>query len=315
MAWLRCLLAAVLAASFLLAGAGPVAARTAPKYPVGSAASGDAAWLATPNADPAGVNVACRPSSAHPRPVVLLEGTISRTVASFARLGPTLANAGYCVYGLNYGDTSITTQTHGVIGAMGDIAASARQLSRFVDHVLTKAGARKVDIVGWSQGGGPMPRYYLQNLGGAAKVHQLVGLAPSNYGTSFFGLLTLITMAEQLTGVPVLSPGGAPAFEQQEAHSAFITALNKHGDTVSGVKYTVIETRYDDVVTPYTNAFLHGRGVRNILLQDSCPLDATDHIGIPYDDNAIQYVRNALGADDPHFQPTCQPALPGIGTP
>jgi triacylglycerol esterase/lipase EstA (alpha/beta hydrolase family) len=297
-----------------ICGAGPVAG-AAPKYPVGSAATGDAAWLARPNADPPGVNVPCTPSRAHPRPIVLLEGTISRTVASFARLGPTLANAGYCVYGLNYGATTITTQTHGVIGAMGDIATSARQLAHFVDRVLAKTKARKVDIVGWSQGGGPMPRYYLQNLGGAAKVRQLVGLAPSNYGTSFFGLLTLITTAEQLTGVSVLTPGGAPAFEQQEARSAFITALNKHGDTVPGVKYTVIETRYDDVVTPYTNAFLHGRGVRNIVLQDSCPLDGTDHIGIPYDDNAIQYVRNALGADDPQFRPACQPALPGIGTP
>ena len=284
-------------------------------YPVGSAATGDAAWLATPAANPAGVNVRCRPSSAHPRPVVLLEGTTSRIVASFARLGPMLANAGYCVYGLNYGDTSITEQTHGVIGAMGDIAASARELARFVDQVLAKTGTSKVDIVGWSQGGGPLPRYYLRNLGGAAKVHALVGLAPSNYGTSFFGVLTLIAAVEALTGVPLLSLSGAAAFEQQEQHSAFLAALNKHHDTVPGVHYTVIETRYDDVVTPFTNAFLTGRGAHNILLQDSCPLDATDHIGIPYDDNAIQYVLNALGADDPHFQPTCHPALPGIGTP
>ncbi len=315
MAWLRCTIVSALAASLVLATAETGSADAPPRYPVGSAATGDAAWLASPDADPAGVNVTCRPSSAHPRPVVLLEGTTSRTVASFARLGPTLANAGYCVYGLNYGDTSITRNTHGVIGAMGDIAASAHQLAKFVDHVLAKTGASKVDIVGWSQGGGPLPRYYLRNLGGAAKVHQLVGLAPSNYGTSFFGVLTLITAVEALTGVSVLSPGGAPAFEQQEAHSAFITALNKGGDTVRGVKYTVIETRYDDVVTPYTNAFLNGRGVRNILLQDSCPFDATDHIGIPYDDNAIQYVLNALGADDPQFRPACQPALPGIGTP
>ena len=37
-------------------------------------------------------------------------------------------------------------------------------------------------------------------------------------------------------------------------------------------------------MTPYTNAFLHGAGARNILLQNACPLDATDHLGISYDD-------------------------------
>ena len=32
-----------------------------------------------------------------------------------------------------------------------------------------------------------MPRYYLKFLGGAAKVHTLVGLAPSNHGTDLDG--------------------------------------------------------------------------------------------------------------------------------
>lgn len=305
--------AVALAALVLCVGA--TSARAATRYPVGSAVTGDARWIATPDADPAGVNVACTPSAAHPRPVVLLEGTTSRVVASFDRLGPVLANAGYCVYGLNYGQTQITTETHGVIGAMGDIAASARALRSFVDSVLDRTGARKVDIVGWSQGGGPMPRYYLQDLGGATKVARLVGLVPSNYGTSFFGILTLITMVERVTGFAGLDLAGAPAFEQQERSSAFLAALNAHGDTVPGVRYTVITTRYDDVVTPYRNAFLHGPGARNIVLQNACPLDAVDHLGIPYDDNAIQYVQNALGPDSPTFRPSCRPALPGIGTP
>ncbi len=198
---------------------------------------------------------------------------------------------------------------------MGDIATSARQLKAFVGQVLAKTRAAKVDLVGWSQGGGPMPRYYLQDLGGARYVHSLIGLAPSNYGTTFFGILTLINTLETVTGVPGLDYSGAPAFQQQLDTDPFITDLNKNGDTVPGVSYTVIETRYDDVVTPYTNAFLKGPGVHNILLQNACPLDATDHLGIPYDDNAEQYVLNALGPDDPHFRPTCTPAAPLVGTP
>ncbi len=305
------LLGAALAAT--LAATPPASAATT--YPVGSALSGDAKWLAAPGADPAGVNTGCRPSAAHPRPVVLLEGTTSRIVASFDRLGPQLANAGYCVYGLNYGSTALTTATHGVVGAMGDIAASAGQLKTFVASVRARTGAAQVDLVGWSQGGGPMPRYYLQDLGGARYVHSLVGLSPSNYGTSFFGVLTAVDVLERLTGIAGLDYAGAPAFQQQLATDPFTAALNKGGDTVPGVRYTVIQTRYDDVVTPYKNAFLHGSGVHNVLLQDACPLDATDHIGIPYDENAIQYVLNALGPDAPGFRPSCRVALPGIGTP
>ena len=47
---------------------------------------------------------------------------------------------------------------------------------------------------------------------------------------------------------------------QQEAGSAFLANLNAGGDTVAGVSYTVIESRNDEVVTPYTSAFLSGPG-------------------------------------------------------
>ena len=37
-----------------------------------------------------------------------------------------------------------------------------------------------------------MPRYYINHLGGVSKVNMLVGLAPSNYGTTVDGLATLV---------------------------------------------------------------------------------------------------------------------------
>ncbi len=46
------------------------------------------------------------------------------------------------------------------------------------------------------------------------------------------------------------------------------------------MSYTVIESRYDEVVTSYTSAFLSGAGVRNILLQNQCALDLSDHLEI-----------------------------------
>src|SRR5215469_12890755 len=44
----------------------------------------------------------------------------------------------------------------------------------------------------WSQGC-MMPRYYINDLGGVARVNMLVGLAPSSYGTTPDGLVTDIS--------------------------------------------------------------------------------------------------------------------------
>ena len=83
--------------------------------------------------------------------------------------------------------------------------------------------------------------------------------------------------------------------------------------TEPNVHYVVIETEYDEVVTPYTNAFLSGPNVQDILLQDQCSQDHSDHISIPYDSNALQDVVNALGPDNPSFQPVCSAVGPLIG--
>ena len=80
------------------------------------------------------------------------------------------------------------------------------------------------------------------------------------------------------------------------------------------MKYVVIETADDDVVTPYTNAFLPAAAnVQNITLQAQCSQDGSDHISIPYDSNALQDMINALGADSPSFQPSCAKVGPLIG--
>jgi hypothetical protein len=95
--------------------------------------------------------------------------------------------------------------------------------------------------------------------------------------------------------------------------SSFLTSLNAGGDTQPGPKYVVIESKYDEVVTPYTSAFLTGPKVQNILLQNQCSDDYSEHLGILYDPIAQQDVLNALGTDSPSFVPTCSVVPPGIG--
>lgn len=247
--------------------------------------------LAAPSV--AGANdFSCRPSAAHPRPVVLVHGTFGNQ-DNFGAIAPRLAGAGFCVFALDYGCQDLAQ----LICATAPIEDSARQLAAFVGRVLTATGAAQVDIVGHSQGG-MMPRQYMKFLNGAGKVHQLVGLAPSNHGTTLDGLAAL---AANFPGASVL----CDACVEQVAGSAFLANLNAGGDTLPGVSYTVIETRFDEVVTPFTSAFLSGPAVTNILIQDTCPADVSGHLSLLVDPNAIGWVQHAL---DPRVPaPACTP--------
>jgi triacylglycerol esterase/lipase EstA (alpha/beta hydrolase family) len=269
---------------------------------------GVAAALANPSASPPGANNwSCKPSSAHPYPVVLVNGTGEDMADGFSALSPLLADNGYCVFAANFGGSP-----GNLLQGTGDITQSAAELATFVTQVLSTTGAAKVDLVGHSQGG-MMPRYYLKFLGGAPKVETLVGLAPSNHGTTLDGLATLETeLATVLPGISSALGSACEACAQQIAGSSFLTNLNAGGDTVAGPSYTVIETRNDEIVTPYTSAFLAGPDVTNIVLQNVCPLDQTDHIGIADDTVALHLVLNALDPAHPQTVP-CVPVLPILG--
>ncbi|WP_077799542.1 triacylglycerol lipase [Streptomyces sp. JHA26] len=238
---------------------------------------------------------ACKPSAAHPRPVVLVHGTLGNSVDNWLGLAPYLTHRGYCVFSLDYGQLPGVPFFHG----LGPVERSAEQLSAHVDRVLAATGAAKADIVGHSQGG-MMPRYYLKFLGGAGKVNALVGIAPSNHGTTLSGLTHLLPY---FPGAEDLLNEHTPALADQIAGSDLLTRLNEGGDTVPGVRYTVLATRYDEVVTPYRSQYLSGPGVRNVLLQDLCPLDLSEHLAIGLLDRiAFHEVANAL--DPAHATPT-----------
>jgi triacylglycerol esterase/lipase EstA (alpha/beta hydrolase family) len=270
-------------------------------------AAGALVGLAHPQTPPPGADNGCRPSAAHPEPVILVNGTFANQDDNWQAASPLLANHGYCVFTFNYGGSSPSS----IVQGTGDIAASAGQLGAFVTQVRAETGAAKVDLVGHSQGG-MMPRYYLKFDGGAAQVDKLVALAPSNHGTTLDGLTTLVTSL----GLAGLVNGAISALctacGQQEAGSSFLTNLNAGGDTVAGVSYTVIESRYDEVVTPYTSAFLSGAGVTNIALQNQCPLDLSDHLEIAADPVALADVLNALDPAHPVRVP-CLTVLPVTG--
>jgi triacylglycerol lipase len=269
-------LAAIAALVFLGAsvtvGAGLYRNRSAPADPP------TAAKPTTPN------STSCRPPAQHPAPVVLVHGTFAAT--SWQLIAPALAQLGYCVFTFDYGDMGT-----------GEIAASAHELSDYVDRLLARTGARRVSIVGHSEGG-MMPRYYIKFLGGGAKVDDLVALSPSNHGT---------TNPLVLEGAAL---GCTACAEQEAVNSPFLNTLNHGDEAPAPVDYTVVQTIYDEIVMPYTSAFLDGPASRvtNVTLQNACPNDYVDHLGIPTDPVALAWVENALGRPgpaDPAFRPTC----------
>ncbi|MGB3681361.1 MAG: alpha/beta fold hydrolase [Rubrobacteraceae bacterium] len=205
-------------------------------------------FLAEEGTPPPGANVPCEPTAENPYPVVLVHGTFETMDQNWAVLSPQLKEMGYCVFALNYGNRGLD-----------DIKDSARELGVFVDDVLDYTGAEKVSLVGHSQGG-MMPRYWIKNLGGKKKVEDLVGIAPSNYGTE-------LQQADFQATLGISNP--CRACEQQEAGSEFITKLNRGDDTPGKGSFTQIATDDDEIIIPYPRCFLRGKKqTANITLQD-----------------------------------------------
>jgi len=228
---------------------------------------------------------------------VLVPGLSGNSGRDYQAAAPLLANNGYCVFAYDFSDRGFESNV-----------TAAEDLSGFVDRVLAATGATDVDLVGHSQGG-MMPRYYLEFLGGAAKVQALVGISPVNHGTTLFGVATLV---QQTPPADSAVSERCPACSEDAAGSDFMHKLNDGGDTVPGVRYTVIGTRYEEIITPDESQFLAGRRVTNILLQDQCGTDAVDHLASSYDSVALHDVLNAL--DPAHATPPrCTVVLPGVG--
>lgn len=257
-----------------------------------------------PSKNPAGANDwSCKPSKKHPNPVVLVHGTWENAYDNWNGLSPILKDKGYCVYALNYGNTTGLAFLNGT----GDMIASATEIGPFVDRVLNASGASQVDLIGHSQGGA-LIRYYTNLLGGAPKVNQTIALAPSNHPTTLSGItefgktIRLFGVAMDLLDL-VKMPAAVQQADQSPAPQApFYQNVNgPAGETIAGEVYTTINTKNDEVVTPYTQGRITavpGAKVDNITIQDVCRIDQSEHVSLPYSKNVAQIVLNKLDPKD-----------------
>jgi triacylglycerol lipase len=257
------------------------------------------------NENPPGANNwDCEPTRKHPRPVVLVHGLMGNRSTNWQTYAPLLANEGYCVFALTYGDKP--APTYGTFGGLAAMEKSAEELKAFVAKVLAATGAEEVDLVGHSEGT-LMPNYYVKFLGGAELVKRYVSIAPLWHGTRAAVLASVASSTGQDTEVmtPICT-----ACTQFAPDSRFMRKMRRGGVAVPGVEYTNIVTRYDQLVIPYTSGI--EKGMRNIVLQDGCETDASEHFQIVSDRRVTVMVLNELqpGLDRPV---PCEVVAPLVG--
>jgi triacylglycerol esterase/lipase EstA (alpha/beta hydrolase family) len=159
------------------------------------------------------------------RPIVLLHG-FGLTQTSWIVLGRRLARRGL---GPLYGTTYFSLQS---------VRISAEQLGAFVDEVLLRSGAERVDIVAHSMGG-VVARYYLERLGGARRLGRLITLGSPHRGTLMARYGLAVGARELAVDSPLLADLAAPA---------------------PGLPYTSIWSRSDSIVIPQASSSIAPAG-------------------------------------------------------
>lgn len=171
-----------------------------------------------------------------------------------------------------------------------DIQVSAEYTVYAVREAHRMSG-RRVQILGWSQSGGPEPRWALRFWPDIRPmVDDVVGMAGTSHGTP--------TIALFCQGPCI------PALRQQWDVSAFTRALNSGQETFAGIDYTEIYSHTDQFVQPDLDSSgtssVHGPGrITDIATQDVCPGNVADHLAFYYDPVAYALAMDALTHDGP----------------
>ena len=266
------------------------------------AAASAQGYYSPENSPPGANDFACQPSAEHPEPVVLVHGLGANMQGNWGYMSPRLADEGYCVFALTYGRKTDNPPPFDQNGGLIPMEESAQELAGFIDGVLAATGALQVDIVGHSEGS-LMPNYYAKFLAearhedGSLKVDDYVGITPLWDGTNVAGVGTLSEAGQQngfAEPFEALVRSGCEACPQAVQGSDFLTAMNEGptGPRVPGVTYTMLMTKYDELVVPYTSGYMDG--ATNVVMQDQCVADPSEHVAMAFNPNVLRDVLNAL---------------------
>lgn len=198
------------------------------------------------------------------RPVVLLHGFVdNRSV--FVLLRRALARHGRDhVESLNYSPLT------------WDLRAAAEELGRRVEETCARTGQAEVDVVGHSLGG-LVARYYVQCLGGDARVRTLVMLGTPHSGTTVAPLADAHPLVRQMRpGSEVLRELAGPAPDCRTRFVSFWSDL-------------------DQVMVPVETARLDHPD----LLVHNVRVSGIGHLALPVHPTVVAGVLEALDAAAP----------------
>ncbi|WP_408925170.1 esterase/lipase family protein [Corynebacterium sp. YSMAA1_1_F7] len=261
-------------------------------------------------------------------PTVLIHGTWLNAYNTWDYVAKKLIAAGHPVFAVNYGkDRSAFVGKAAGVYANNFLRTSQEEVAAFIDEVIERTGASKVNLVGHSQGVA-QARLYLSDSGGADradvarnKVDRLVGVGPAHHGTTLSGVSTLAERVDphnKSAGFLEKLLGGAAI--DQRVGSEFGEHLNREGDTTPGVDYTMITAKYDGIATPRLKQVMvagEGARVRNLSVQDDNPFDLSGHLAMLYSPRVADLILEALepGEDGPATYRAAHPLRRGVVLP
>ena len=231
-----------------------------------------------------------------------------------------LKEQGYCVYAMNLpkdpdGLMSKAMRIVGLdFGGLSDIEAAATYSAAFINEVLKSTHTDKVDLVGYSEGG--TISNLIAHTYGSAHINKIVTMAGINVGINPLSLQDKKAIFKD-DGQPAvignILNGLSVAAAQMMTGSEISTKLTTP-DTVAGINYTNISSKYDEFVmmskhNPNFQKAVPGATVTNITLQDGCNKDRSDHLTVPYNHRIWALTINALAGQQVKEVP-CLVALP-----
>lgn len=166
-----------------------------------------------------------------------------------------------------------------------DIRKAAESLGRHVEDLCARTGREQIDVVGHSLGG-LMARYYIQRLGGDARVR------------------TLVTLGTPHSGTRAVPPAGAhPLVRQMRPGSGVVEELRAPAPGCR-TRFVSFWSDLDEVMTPPETARIDHPD----LLVRNVRVTGIGHLALPVHPAVADGVRQALDAEADDFEA-------GSGTP
>jgi len=197
-------------------------------------------------------------------PIILLHGLVDNG-SIFVTLRRSLRRRGFGrVITLNYSPLA------------QDIRQVAQRLSLLVEKTCQETGYEKVHVVGHSLGG-VVARYYVQRLGGHARVHTLCTLGSPHGGTQAARLLPTRLVKQ-------LRPGSDVMAELAEAAPHV------------GTRFVAFWSDLDELIVPKRSARLEhpDLSARNVLLR------GVGHMSLPINPRVVREIATLLAHLDEH---------------